>query len=284
MGTTTWKRFSRTAVLAAVATLGSAGVGRAEDSNRNDVRANLEKGGWSVIWGKNFTEGDWAEGSKAVAESVAAENPGPFLAWFGRVVDENFAKIERNLPGVAKRDLERWVVQSLKQRQIVRYKGFQIEAGFATYNRWQTVAYDEPRTRKKKVYGPLGTWTWGFEAYTERVEKKVPLPNWHQFYIRYKLVPEGNGGGDGGAVSPAQVQFHYTIRNDSGRTVNFRLPSGRDYTLAPGQTGSYRFTGNPAAAKVLVHTTGRTYTLAEGNHRFWWMTKDNQIGLDVAGR
>ena len=45
-------------------------------------------------------------------------------------------------------------------------RDLRIEAGFATYNRWQRVVYDEPRTRQKKVYGPLGSWTYVPEAYT----------------------------------------------------------------------------------------------------------------------
>ena len=31
----------------------------AESSNRNQVRRNLQRNGWDVVWGHNFTEGDW---------------------------------------------------------------------------------------------------------------------------------------------------------------------------------------------------------------------------------
>jgi hypothetical protein len=281
--------------LAALALVTVPGGLRAEDSNRNEVRRNLETG-WSVVWGKNFTEGDWVQGTAAIAESIAAENPGPFLRWFGQAVQDNFSKIQQNLPGVAQRDLERWVIQSIKNKQVVRYKGLEIEAGFATYNRWQTVVYDEPRTRETWIQvGPLKTK--GFETYMARVEKKVPLPNWHQFYLRYKLVPAvasgggstgggaGSGGGSGiGAPAAAQVTFQYTIRNDAGRAVTFRLPSGKEYTLSPSQTGSYKFVGNPAAASMQVYSSGRTYKLAAGAHRLWWMAQENRVGLDIAGQ
>lgn len=195
---------------AAVVLLVAAGAARAQDSNRNEVRANLERSR-SVVWGKNFTEADWARGLKAIAESVAAEDPIPFLQWFEQTLRENFTKIERSLPGVARRDLENWIVQSLKQKRIITYKGFKIEAGFATYNRWKKVSYDEPRTRQKKVKDPFGIgWTYVPEANTERVEKKIPLPNWHQFYIRYQLVPSG-----GGATSP---MTRYSSGTRSGTT------------------------------------------------------------------
>jgi len=186
-------------LLAALAAVLAATSARAEESNRNVVRANLEQGGWSVVWGKNFTEADWVRGLRAIAQSVAEENPGPFLEWFGQTLDENFSKIERNLRSVSRRDLERWILQSLKQKQIINYKGFLIEAGFATYDRWERVVYDEPRSRMEMRREPIT----GIESevpvfYTERVERRTNLPNWHQFYIRYRLVghqPDQSGGG-----------------------------------------------------------------------------------------
>lgn len=269
---------------AAVVLLVATGAARAQDSNRNEVRANLERG-WSVVWGKNFTEADWARGLKAIAESVAAENPGPFLQWFEQTLRENFEKIERNLPGVARRDLENWIVQSLKQKRIVTYKGFKIEAGFATYNRWKKVSYDEPRTRQKKVKDPFGIgWTYVPEVYTERVEKKVPLPNWHQFYLRYQLVPSGGGGssgGGGGNVAKDPVQLRYTIWNDTKQAVQFRLPTGKVYTLQPEARGSYHNTGPASAMRIHVLASGKTYALRNGDHKFWWIARENRIGFDL---
>lgn len=199
-----------------------------ESSNRNKVRANLSNG-WSVIWGKNFTEADWARGLKAIAESIAMENPGPFLAWFSGVIDENFAKIERNLPGVGRRDLERWIVQSLNSKRIVTYRDFQIQAGFATYNRWERVVYDEPRSRR--IPRPPFV-----EFYTERVEKRIPLPNWHQFHIRYKL-----GGGNVNVPTPGPTVIRYTITNNTRDVVTLLAkPTGSTTRLAPGASVTAR--------------------------------------------
>jgi uncharacterized membrane protein YgcG len=186
-----------------LAILAISAVGWADDSNRNEVRSNLGKDGWRVIWGKNFTEADWGRATKAIAESVASENPGPFLAWFEQTINENFTKIERNLKDVTRRDLERWIVQSLRERKIIIYKGLRIDAGFATYNRWERVVYDEPRTRQVMRRDPItGIKTYVPEFYTERVEKRVPLPNWHQFYIRYQLIASGDSSsGSSGGVS-----------------------------------------------------------------------------------
>jgi len=187
------------------------------DSNRNDVRSNLSRG-WSVIWGKNFTEADWARGLKAIAESIASENPGPFLAWFSSVIDENFAKIQRNLRGVTRRDLQRWIVQSLKSKRIITYSGLKIQAGFATYNRWKRIVYHEPRTRKKKVHF-LGGWTYVVESYMHRVEKKVPLPNWHQFYIRYQLVPS----------TSSSREYKIWIENPTSNRIHYKINGSKFY-------------------------------------------------------
>lgn len=231
--------FANSSVLALAVTFYSGSIASAEDSNRNSVRAALEQGSWTVIWGKNFTEADWARGTAAIAESVAADNPGPFLAWFEQTLDENFSKIERNLQNVSRDELKRWISQSLKKKQVVTYKGLKIEAGFATYDRWNRVVYDEPRTRKVKKPLPLGGWTWGVEAYTERVEKKINLPNWHQFYIRYQLAPgnQSSTSSTTGGSGAADQMIKYTLKNKTKGPVTVSyIPSGNSTRLAPGQT------------------------------------------------
>lgn len=75
------------------------------------------------------------------------------------------------------------------------------------------------------------------------------------------------------ATRPSGKQIFYTIRNDSGKTVTFRLPSGRDYSLRPGQTGSYRNKIEPGRPNELVvvgdYRTGRRerFPLRSGNYR-----------------
>jgi hypothetical protein len=51
----------------------------AEDSNREDGRTNLESDGWYVVWGHNYTEGDWVEAGMAAFSSIVAENPAIFI-------------------------------------------------------------------------------------------------------------------------------------------------------------------------------------------------------------
>jgi hypothetical protein len=183
----------------------------AEKSNRNEVRENLSKG-WTIIWGKNFTEADWGRGIASIAESIASYNPGPFLAWFEATWQENLEKIERNLGDVSRKQVESWIVDSLKQKKAVTYKGFKLEAGFATYNRWESVIYDEPRTRKNKKTGLP-------EVYTAKVEKKTSLPNWHQVYIRYQLKESG-GHADESSIPKGEIQLRNTAKGFTDKVLD----------------------------------------------------------------
>lgn len=159
----------------------------AESSNRNQVRRNLQRNGWTVVWGHNFTEGDWVEGTGAIAASVVAENPAPFMKWFDYKLNQNLDKIASNSPQLTNSRLKRIVLQSLKSKRIIRNSQLKLQAGFVTYKRWNNVVYHEPHTYKCKQRLPFGGWTWSVCSTSKKVEKSVPLPNWHQFYVRYKL-------------------------------------------------------------------------------------------------
>lgn len=264
----------KTAALAVGLMVVTAAGGRAEDSNRNDVRADKEKDGWTVVWGKNFTEGDWIKGTKAIAESVAAENPGPFLAWFEQTLEENFTKVLKNLDGVARKDLERWLVESLKGKKLVSYKGLKIEAGFATYNRWERVVVEVPdgvewQGIKSKVK-------------MKKIEKKIPLPNWHQFYVRYKLEkdePKAQADKNPAAKrvvvdrDKAEGWETFTLERDGGR-VALKFHTGY---LCAENGGGGEVTANRTKADgwekfELVHNPGGTVSLKAGSGH--WLTAE----------
>lgn len=159
----------------------------ATSSNRDEVRKDLESG-HHVVWGHNFTEGDWYEGTQAIINSVATENPGPFIAFFDYKLQQNITKIQSNLPGVAAATIKGWIKDSLKQKKFITYNGFKLQAGFATYKRWERIIYDEPQTYRCKVKGPFGSWTWGVCTRSVQKERRITMPNYNQFYIRYQFV------------------------------------------------------------------------------------------------
>jgi len=75
-------------------------------------------------------------------------------------------------------------------------------------------------------------------------------------------------------------RFSYAITNRTSISVRFRLPSGKTYTLRPGQRGNYSFSGYAPTARIHVFNTGRTYKLKPGMHKFWTM-KNGTVGLDM---
>lgn len=77
----------------------------------------------------------------------------------------------------------------------------------------------------------------------------------------------------------SQASFQYTIRNDTATDVTFQLPSGREYTLRPGESGKYKFTGKPSRAIASIpNSKSGTYFLTEGN---WHIIRlnNNRVGF-----
>jgi len=73
----------------------------------------------------------------------------------------------------------------------------------------------------------------------------------------------------------------YTLWNASDQPIRFRLPSGRDYRLAPGRRGRYHNTYRGDPLTIHVYNTGRSYRLKSGHHKFFWYRPENRIGLDL---
>ena len=171
----------------------------AEESNRNEVRQNLSSDGWYPVWGHNYTEGDWIEAGMAAFSSIVAENPSIFIEWLEYKWDQNWEQMSGNLPGVLESTVKDFIVESIQDGQIKQIHGLSIQAGFATYNRWENVVYHEPETYECPQYYdyPCPTWSdpfrtcegWTSSICTRMVEKSytITLPNWNQFCIRYKL-------------------------------------------------------------------------------------------------
>lgn len=218
----------------------------AESTNRNEVRANLEKDGWSVVYGDLINEADYARFVAAVASSVACECPAPIYEFFDDQLQQQLTKIKRTAPSIAQDALEKLLVRAFNSKgNVLRQGHLEVSGGLATYKRWDTVIYDEPRSYKCKIYGPLGTWTWGLCWETVRVEKKIPYPNNFQPYFRFRWT----GGEPASADSNFQIKFHnkcskpiylaihYLDLNDQWTTQGW-------FELTPGQASTVAYSRN----------------------------------------
>jgi hypothetical protein len=119
-----------------------------------------------------------------------------------------------------------------------------------------------------------------------RLDRLIPGPPSIPRPPRVKVRIEGEGGPfgqkKGNAVQVPETRLYpYSITNDSSETVHFILPSGKQYSLAPGKTGRYRYLGKNqwAAPKgIRVINTDRKYKLASKAYRFFDMS-GNRIGF-----
>ena len=98
-------------------------------SNRNQVRANLDKWGHYILWGVNMNE---AEVSK-LGGSVFLSGGSGAVSYFENLVERNIAKLKRNAAGLPEKILEDIILQSLRQGRPIYYKNVQVDAGIATY-------------------------------------------------------------------------------------------------------------------------------------------------------
>jgi hypothetical protein len=154
----------------------------AQDSNRNQVRANVESGGWNVVWGVTINEAEYAKASASLYS-------GSFSAYFDNLLQRNIDKFRAKSGGVAASAIVSTIRQAFKSNGATLRAGkLGVKAGIATYNRWQMISYKVPDgTERYKIKGPFGTWTYGYRPKFKTVTKKVPLPNHHQPYVAFRL-------------------------------------------------------------------------------------------------
>jgi hypothetical protein len=97
----------------------------------------------------------------------------------------------------------------------------------------------------------------------------------------YSAFVAAKGGSTDGSTNKIEP-VSYTLQNDSQVTVQVTMsPSGKSYTFAPGYKGNFssnKVNGKPPT--MLVLNTGRTYTLTEGSHHFFFMTSENRVGFN----
>ena len=202
-------------------------ISYAEESNQGEVRAALAQGGWKVVYGDLINEADYAEFIAAVALAVATENPAPIYEFFNYQLQEQVRKIKQSAPEITEDALVELLIRAFNSNGAVLRDGrLEISAGLATYNRWDTIVYDEPRTYKCKQPLPFGGWTWIPCTKTVKVERKVPYPNNFQPYFRFRWT-------SGGQVSnsPNANQNPYAvvcIKNNTGWSITYRARWGNN--------------------------------------------------------
>jgi hypothetical protein len=160
------------ATMACVATL-VLGMGTTSqagyDTNKFDLKAQVENGGWVVAWSDDITESDALRGVVAGGVSVYSANPAPFIAWVDQLATRAISSLSRNassrftsqMRADAKRaatDIIKAAVQGKSAREVLkRYDTVDFKAGAIRYS----------GTNWIKVFGRKQTIskTWGLKIY-----------------------------------------------------------------------------------------------------------------------
>jgi len=154
-----------------------------EETNRDDVREQIESGGWNVINGDLINEADYLE----FVAAVASGEPNVILAYFDDQLTVQIEKIQRDLPEISQEVLQDLLIKAIQgEGNPIKQDKLNLKGGVATYQRHEIMKYDEPYSVECEWKGPFGIKTKGFCPGMRTVEKEVPLPNNHQPYIAFR--------------------------------------------------------------------------------------------------
>ena len=226
------KRLITVAVwLAWFAAMGSLAV-RADETRRDElprdeVRAKLAADGWTVVWGRTFTEADWFEGSEAILQSIATHQAAPFLQCFDASLSKSLAEIEQRLSGsgVERRQLEASILNSLQTRSAIVLGTLELEAA---------VAHLTP---------PAAAGAGG-------AAQPKAIPREHQFYIRYR----SRGGAAATPVATSNGNERAWVHKDG---IITSAGEGRWVEKIGETTYTFEQVGKPQAEFIELHDKSR---------------------------
>lgn len=165
------------------------------DTDRDEVRSRISRGGWNVVWGVNW--GPEEKGKLFV--STVAGNPG---AYFSDYLDRTIEKMSENSEKVGKAALRDAMLRALRGGQVTRTGDLAVKGGIAEYYRWKTTSLHVPTggTERYWIDGPWGTGGWGFRPEMKLVKRKVggKILGDQQPYVAFRVYRPSNSSSTSG--------------------------------------------------------------------------------------
>lgn len=115
-------------------------------TNKFDLKARVESGGWVVAWSDDISETDVAKGVAAAGVSIYAANPAPFLKWIDslitRTINSLAASARKRFSGAllskakqATADVMKAAIQGKSAKEVARrYDTVDFKAGAIRYS------------------------------------------------------------------------------------------------------------------------------------------------------
>lgn len=168
-------------------------------SNKDSVQASIRGRDRlsQVIYGKEFDHLEQKQFATAMAASVVSANPGPVLVYLKTFLAQTKVEVVNNLKQASRevrdklsREFDMLVIQALDKavRQgkalDVSLHGVDVEIGLATYNHWVELKWKEPSLDRVDSGVPGVP---GYRLRQKDVERKLPLPNTFQPYLKVRV-------------------------------------------------------------------------------------------------
>ena len=267
-------------------------------TNKWKVRHHLENG-WIVVYGREIGYEEYSEFGLAVAASVAAENPGPAIAYLRQLardsvkvmrrrVEERFSK---ELAELAERELATLVDEFIRTGRIrtLQLPNVEVQMGVAEYER------SEAGFRLPNTYQPYIRM-----RITNRRRRPSPTPAAERQYLwvvtlnnpttvamPYKFYKRDRGWREFN-VPAGVANFHTQVSAKAPRfKVNFFHRAG-DATFASYELNSRRLPRNHSATKesgslyTFRFTQAKGWDLYRGGRKYRWMlTVNNATAVDT---
>ena len=135
------------------------------ETNKFDLKARVESGGWVVAWSDDITETDVGKGVVAAGVSIYSGNPAVFIEWVNRLVDRTVS----SLMSSARRRFTTAILKNVKTATVdVMKAAVQGKSAKEVARRYDTVDFKAGAIRysgANMVGSTVISRTWGLKLY-----------------------------------------------------------------------------------------------------------------------
>ena len=244
-----------------------AGAARGYETNKFDLKAEVENGGWTVAWADDVSETDAINGVVAAGVSIYTGNPAAFYAWVDALISDTIRSLMKSatkqFPQAVAKQAQQLAAEVIKQ--ALRGKSPQ-----EVFRQYDTVDFKAGAIRYsgRNYNGSYNIFTGEHEEIT--LSKTWGMKPYVAFRWRGSAgTPNNNSGANTSSTPKTRV---YTITNDTRTSVTIEFsPSGNTARLGPGQTTTAR--------SAILNGDNPKLTARASSGKYWTRTISIQNGV-----
>lgn len=160
------------------------------ETNKFDLKAEVDGGGWTTSWADDISETDAAQGVVAGGVSIYTANSGPFIVWVEQLVQRTVNSISADLTGNALQEAEKLA------RQVI-YDAVSGKSSREITKQFDTVDFKAGAIQysgRNLLGGQTVSTTWGLKPYVAfRVRpSSPPAPSGSNVRLEGSNIYQGN--------------------------------------------------------------------------------------------